>query len=252
MKINEYISRLTLPFKDIYTSVFTVKTETGVLIFDTGTTCEDITLRLLPFLREEGIAEDEVCAVFISHFHGDHAGGLPTLLPRLPRARVYSRSKKLREAFSDRVESPEDGQLILPSLQTVTVPGHSKDSMALLDLRSGILLSGDCLQLYGIFGSGAWASNVTLPALHLEALEKLGRLPIRRILAAHDYHPMGWDLTEPSDALRHCRESLMRLRDLIAENPSLSDEAIAELAGDERRYPRIRPAVITAVRNELV
>ena len=75
MEIFKYVSRMTLPYKDIFTSIYTVKTEEGVLIFDTATTPEDVTERLIPFLREEGIALSDVKAVFISHFHNDHAGG---------------------------------------------------------------------------------------------------------------------------------------------------------------------------------
>lgn len=250
MKINENISRLTVPFLDIFTTICTVRTPEGVLIFDTATTPEDVTEHLLPFLSAEGISLEEVRAVFISHSHGDHAGGLPTLLPLVPNAKVYSRSKKIGESFPERVVSPEDGDMIQGALQVVTIPGHSKDSAGLLDLRSGTLLSGDCLQLYGIFGSGFWGSNITLPTLHLQALEKLRSLPIRQIIAAHDYHPLGWRFDTPekiSAALDACRDALFRIRDLIAQNPTLDHEELAHLAGDGVAYPRLHTRVITAL-----
>lgn len=248
------ISRLVVPFKDIFTTIFTVETEHGVLIFDTGTYPEDITGRLLPFLEEKGLALSSVKAVFISHSHGDHAGGLATLAPLVPQAGIYTRSKKLSEAFPDRCIHPEDGDLILDVLQVVTVPGHSRDSMGLLDTRTGTLLSGDSLQLYGIFGSGDWASNVNFPLLHLEALDKLAALPLERVFAAHDYHPLGWCYEGKNavlDALDRCRAPLFLLRDLIRANPALSDEAIAALFCDGGKRPSLRPAVVTAVRNEL-
>lgn len=254
MKINESISRLTLPYKDIFTTCYTVKTPEGVLLFDTATTDVDVHDRILPFLREEGIDPRKVKAVFLSHSHGDHAGGLPALLPLLPNAKIYARSKKLRETYPERIVSPEDGDQILGILKAVTVPGHSRDSMALLDMRTMTLVSGDCLQLYGIFGSGAWGSNITLPLQHLEALEKLRALPLKQILAAHDYHPLGWHYDTPeniSSALDACRDALLRIRDLILQDPALSDEELALLAGDGTAYPRIHPRVITALRTEL-
>ena len=127
--------------------------------------------------------------------------------------------------------------------------------MALLDSRTMTLVSGDCLQLYGIFGSGAWGSNITLPLLHLQALEKLRAMPISRILAAHEYHPLGWHYDTPekiSAALDACRDSLFRIRGLIEQNPDLSDEALALLAGDGSSYPRIHPRVVDAIRREMV
>ena len=221
----------------------------------TATTPEDITDRVLPFLREEGLDEEDVKAIFISHSHGDHAGGLATLLPLVPNAKIYARSKKLGEIYPHRIVVPEDGDVILGVLQVVTVPGHSRDSAALLDSRTMTLVSGDCLQLYGIYGSGAWGSNITLPLLHLQALEKLRALPLRQILTAHDYHPLGWRYDTPekiSDALDACRDSLFRIRDLIRQKPDLSDEELSLLAGDGSSYPRLHPRVIDAIRREMV
>ena len=146
------ISRLVLPFKDIFTTVFVVETEEGVLIFDTGTYPEDVTYRFLPFLEEKGIALSSVKSIFISHSHGDHAGGLATLAPQVPNATIYTRSKKLTEEFPEQARKPEDGDRILGVLQVVTITGHSRDSMGLLDTRTKTLLSGDSLQLYGIGG----------------------------------------------------------------------------------------------------
>ncbi len=246
------ISRLIVPFKDIFTTIFTVETEEGVLIFDTGTYPEDITRHLLPFLAEKKIPADAIRAVFISHSHGDHAGGLATLAPLVPNAVIYTRSEKLKEEFSPRVCKPEDGDTILGVLRVVTIPGHSGDSMGILDSRTGTLLSGDCLQLYGIFGSGAWGSNITLPTLHLQALEKLAALPIQRIFAAHDYHPMGWcyEGEAIATALENCKKPLFAIRDLVRKDPGISDEDIA--AEISRTLPRLNPRVVAAVRKELI
>ncbi len=249
------ISRLTVPFKDIFTSIFTVETEEGVVVFDTGTYPTDVTDYLLPFLQQRGIALDQIKVIFISHFHGDHAGGLSTLAPMVPNARIYTRSKKIAEAFPLQCHTPEDTEEFLGVLRVVTIPGHSMDSMALWDTRSNTLLSGDCLQLFGIFGDGDWAANISYPTLHLQALEKIAGLPLEQIFAAHDYHPQGWcykGTEEILSALENCRKPLYLLRDLIAENPTLSDKEIAALFTDGGKRPSLRAAVVSACRSELI
>ena len=65
-KINENIHRLTIPYKDIYTTVYTVKTDRGVLIFDSASFDEDIENYILPFLNELEITPDMIKYVFIS------------------------------------------------------------------------------------------------------------------------------------------------------------------------------------------
>ncbi|MBQ8696921.1 MAG: hypothetical protein IJ519_04290 [Clostridia bacterium] len=75
------------------------------------------------------------------------------------------------------------------------------------------MISGDCLQMYGIYGSGAWGANITFPKAHFEALEKLENMQIDVLLTAHDYHPKGYKYvgkTEVAFAINACREPLMR------------------------------------------
>ena len=38
--LTDKIHRLTIPYKDIFTTVYTVKTDTGVLLFDAASTRE--------------------------------------------------------------------------------------------------------------------------------------------------------------------------------------------------------------------
>ena len=41
-KINENIYRLTVPFFDVYTTVYFVETDEGILVFDTATYDSDV------------------------------------------------------------------------------------------------------------------------------------------------------------------------------------------------------------------
>ena len=71
---------------------------------------------------------------------------------------------------------------------SVHLPGHTADSMGYLDLRSHTLLSGDCLQLKGI---GKYRNGIGNKDTYIASVNKLRAIDVRRIVAAHEYDPLG-------------------------------------------------------------
>lgn len=232
-KINENIYRLTIPYKDIYTTVYIIKTDCGTAIFDSASYDEDIRDCVIPFLNKLGVTAEDIRCVLISHNHADHSGGLSEFMKNFPACTILSRSPQLKEKFAEyKVISPEDGEIILDTLKIITIPGHTKDAISVYDMRTSTLITGDCLQLYGIYGSGKWGSNISLTDEHAEAIEKLRKTDINHILTAHDYHPMGYSYEGKeavSKALDACIAPLREIKDLILKNPESSDEEIAEI-----------------------
>lgn len=255
-KINEYVTRQTLSYKDIFTTVYTVKTEEGYLLFDAASTDADIDGVILPALKALGITEENLKYVFISHKHRDHAGGLARLLTLFPNVTLISRSPILKEEHPGvKFLFPEDMEPICTSLRVVAIPGHTTDSAALYDERTKMLISGDSLQLYGIFGSGEWGSNITLPALHLAALEKLRGMDIESIYTAHDYHPYGYAYLgreAVENALDACARPLITIQKTIENRKHLSDAEIKAVYQGSVSIPTVSEKVIAAVRAELV
>ena len=252
-KINENIHRLMLPYKDIFTTVYTIRTPEGVLLFDAGSFDNDAGDYIVPFLKELGISREELKHVFISHNHRDHAGGLHCLMPYLPEASIVSRSPDLKERYGQayQVIAPEEGAVLLGTLRVVTIPGHTLDSMALHDLRTNTLVTGDCLQVYGIVGAEDWAANIRFPAEHLEALEKVRSIDADQIVTAHDYYPCGYRAdgkAEVAQMIDNCVIPVRRLIKLIRENPGLDDRQIRELYNDTPNTPTARIGVIEATR----
>ena len=247
----ENIKRLTISYKDIYTTVYTVETDDGILVFDSASYGEDIENSIVPFFEENGIEADAIKYVFISHAHADHAGGLDAFMKRYPNTCIITGNKALKEKFSaHNVVIPEDGDEILGVLKVISVPGHTSDSITLFDTRTKTLLCGDALQLYGIFGSGAWGANIGFPKEHIEAINKLKKMDIECILAAHDYHPCGYIYNgkdEISKALGACIEPLEEISEMIINNPGLDDEEIRKLY-NEKGYPTLNPRVVPAIR----
>lgn len=254
-QINENIHRLTVPYKDIFTTVYALATPQGVVLFDAASYEPDVTDYILPFLKAVGISAEQIKYIFISHNHTDHAGGLQWLEKALPHATIVSRSPKLREQYGEhRCLSPEDGDVLLDVFRVVTIPGHTKDCAALLDTRTATLISGDCLQSYGIRGSGTWAANIMHPAEYVEAVQKVRGLDIAQIITAHDYDPRGYRAdgkTAVEQNLDACITPLRNMQKLILEYPELDDAALQAKYNYDPRLPKIKDTVIGAMRKAM-
>ena len=205
-----------------------------------------------PAAMAKALQKDPPDLLVFTHNHGDHSGGLRPIIEAYPNATILSRSPKLAENYADyKVQALEDGDKVLDVLEIVTIPGHTKDSAAILDTRTKTLISGDCLQLYGIFGSDDWASNINYPALHLEALAKLWTMDIENIYTAHDYHPHGFKhegKVAVAKVLVACEEPLTLVKILIENNPELDDDAIRLKFNATGTIPTLRKKVVAEVR----
>ncbi len=254
-KINENIYRLNIPYKDIFTTVYAVKTDEGALLFDCATTERDVNDYIAPMLAELGIEREELKYIFISHNHADHAGGVPYLAPLYPNAAVLTRSERLAEANPNvNIKMMKGGETYLGCLTVHEIPGHSLDSSALYDDRTKTLITGDSLQLYGIFGSQDWGSNIALAAEHLAALEPICALDVEEIHTAHDFHPYGICFTGKTAvkaALDACRLPLLAIRDLIKANPDKTDAELREIYNASAKIPPVREGVFCLMREEI-
>lgn len=253
--INENICRTTVPYKDIFTTLYTVRTPEGVLLFDAASWDEDARNYTIPFLKEAAVAAEELKYIFISHNHTDHAGGLKELIKNFPNATILSRSPKLHEEYARyRCHRHEDGERIMGVLQVVTIPGHTKDCSAILDTRTKTLISGDCLQSYGIRGSGTWAANISHPDEYVKAIEKVRTLDIDTIVTAHNYDPQGYRAdgkAAVSANLDACLVPLKRMQQLILQYPELDDAGVQAKFNYDPELPKISARVIGAMRQAM-
>ena len=251
-KINDDIYALRTPYKDIFTTVYFIKTAHGALLFDAASYDCDVENAIIPALHKLGIGEAELKYIFISHNHADHSGGLGRLLTSYPNACVVSGSAALREKFAPHAFlSPADGDALLGDLSVVLLPGHSWDSAALYDKRTKMLISGDSLQLYGIFGSGNWGANVSYAAAYAEHIQKLREMDIAAILTAHDYHPYGrsfFGKAEIEAALDACLSPFKLIQKLMEESPDADDEAICKKYNAQGNLPTLGLHVVKKYR----
>lgn len=254
-KINDQIYALRTPYKDIFTTVYFVKTAHGALLFDTASYDCDVDDVIIPTLCKLGIGENDLKYIFISHAHTDHAGGLSRMLASYPNACVVSGSESLKEKYpSYKFLNPQENEVLLEDLSVVFVTGHTKDSATLYDRRTKTLISGDSLQLYGIFGSGNWGANIGFSKEYAQHIQKLRNMDIDAILTAHNYHPCGrmyFGKTKIEAALDACLAPFGLIQRLMDAAPDADDETICERYNAKGDLPTLGVHVIKKYREAI-
>jgi hydroxyacylglutathione hydrolase len=198
---------------------------------------------VLRFLDETGT---RLCAILVTHRHGDHIGGIAELVARHP-VPVFGPALEAAEAVThpladgDRVALPELGV----DFTVIGVPGHTLGHIAFYS--AGLLFCGDTL-----FGAGCGrVFEGTLEQMHA-SLAKLAALPLdTQIYCAHEYTQSCLrfaQVVEPDNAAITARSSVVcRLRaagqssvpstlaEELATNPFLRWDARAVIAAATAR-----------------
>ncbi len=223
-QLEDGIFRLCVPFHNIYTSVFLLVGEGGTALLDCATTDEDVENFIAPALEKLNTAPDYL---IISHFHSDHAGGLAMLMKKYPNAVTVCFDKEKNP--SDNTLHPNEGNVLLGHFEFLNFPGHTADALAVLDRKTNTLISCDCLQMYGV---SAWGVGADDYAAYMQTLERVGKMKLSRIIAAHDYYPLGYSAvgeTEIFAFLLECKKAVEELSAFIDLHSDISNEEIARL-----------------------
>ncbi len=175
--INDGIYRIIIPFEDIYTSAFILMEKGATVIFDSGTSASDAENYIIPAVSALGV---NVKYIATSHSHSDHAGGRFRLIEEYPEAER-----------ADFFESSlfKDGDVLLGRFELINLKGHTKDGMAIYDLKTKTLLTADDLQQKGI---GKYRNGISDRVEYLKDIEKIKALLPEVLIASHDYDPLGY------------------------------------------------------------
>ena len=179
----ENIVRIKVPFENIYTSVFIVKVDGGILLVDCATTSFDVDEYIVPSIEKLGYNLSDVRGIVITHHHGDHDGGLTRIRELIPNIEVINEVR----AISD-------------DIVTYPLPGHTRHCIGLFDGRDETLISGDGLQGAGV---GKYRCLVQDKTLYFDTLRRIqSDEKIKKILFSHAYEPWYRDsVTERSEVL---------------------------------------------------
>ena len=191
-RLTPYIRRLKVPFDNIYTGVFLVDTPNTCYLIDCATTAQDVDERILPALEKEGVALSGL-TLLLTHWHEDHAGGLTALASAVPELTVgfFACGSAEEQALPLHIRRLQltDGTLLDGVLSVMHLPGHTDDAVGYLDVRTGTLLSGDCVQQYGVshYGCGLYYPNA-----YVRTLRKLSEdVRVKELVCSHDFAPLG-------------------------------------------------------------
>ena len=166
------IYRLKVPFDgDVYTSVFLVKTPDGLVLIDCATTAQDVDGYILPALAQRGLSIADIKYLFLTHNHGDHAGGKNRVLQLNPSIEIV-------DFFGGKIKN--GGTMY-------ALKGHTYDSVGFLDAQNRTLISGDGLQGFGV---GKYRCTLESVDEYVKTIDKIKEDErIENILFSHAYEP---------------------------------------------------------------
>ena len=178
---------MRVPFDQIYTSVFLITEGKDMILVDCATTAHDVDDCIVPALEELGIHPHDLTMMILTHRHSDHAGGLARMRELVPQLRVVTEERAVG-----------NGIVIYP------LPGHTEDSLGVLDLRTNTLISGDGLQGAGV---DRYRCSLKNPVAYVNTLEKLrGDERIKNVLFSHAYEPWNEDTAFGREKVLSCIE----------------------------------------------
>lgn len=109
-------------------SVMLVEKESQQLLFDAGNGNDDS--QLLPYLQGQGLSAMDIDAIFITHLHGDHIGGLTKDGQKVfPQAKLYIPSVEL-EAWTQQPEgAPQNVKILIEAYGENLVKFGAEDEL---------------------------------------------------------------------------------------------------------------------------
>lgn len=159
-------------FEDNY--IWALRKDGHIAVVDPGESAP-----VLRFLEATG---DRLCAILVTHRHGDHIGGIAELVARHP-VPVYGPAREAAEVVTHPLA--DGARVTLPALgiyfMVLEVPGHTLGHVAYY--RPGVLFCGDTL-----FGAGCGRVFEGTMAQMQASLARLIELPPETLVyCAHEY-----------------------------------------------------------------
>jgi glyoxylase-like metal-dependent hydrolase (beta-lactamase superfamily II) len=136
-------------------------------------------------LTAAGLGWDAVGHVILTHRHGDHVGGLESVLAAAPDAIAYAGEADIPSISSSKpLTAVADGEEVF-DLTIVATPGHTAGHIAVFDEAGGILVAGDALNNSGGTLAGSSPQFTEDQDQAKASVVKLGGLTFEVLLVGH-------------------------------------------------------------------
>jgi glyoxylase-like metal-dependent hydrolase (beta-lactamase superfamily II) len=179
-----------VPFEDLYTSVFLIKTEKENILVDCATTNNDVKEFIIPALKKENLTLKDINYLVLTHSHGDHAGGKNAIVKENPNVKIIK-----DQAFFD-------------GLEIYKMPGHLLECIGVLDLIDGTLISGDGLQGKGV---SRYPCYLESKEEYIKTIEKIKNdKRINGLLFSHAYMPWYKDSAKGRAQVEKCLQDCIK------------------------------------------
>ena len=234
---------LRVPFGDSWTGVVLAEGAHRILI-DSGALSSDVDDILLPALKAEGLALQDITYLVNTHSHGDHIGGYARIRELAPGITVVASDTdcknvenpaalaiRTRGTHPDVSPAPQsylrgvkvnlvlhDGDVLVGTLKLLTTPGHDAGCVCWLHLPSGTAVTGDSLQ-----GNGTPSEGIGFYQdldLYRHSLRKLAEAGVENLLCGHDYDGIGYSVRgreAVNAALNRCLAYTVRYQSFVDE-----------------------------------
>jgi glyoxylase-like metal-dependent hydrolase (beta-lactamase superfamily II) len=260
MNVTDGIHHIRCPFRisGYFTGVTAILGDTITLI-DTGlsTSPKDT---IFPYLKDVDREADEISHIILTHTHGDHFEGVPSIL-EVSDAHVYvhaqGESKVLdlasRTSFDpSRVEVVNHGDVLKLSNHEVEVfhtPGHSADSICLLDRKLGVCVSGDSIQGLGEERPLLFYSSIA----YINSMERLFLEPVNILAMGHPFPLSEQGIVRGGNVKVILQESIRAVENLKEKVVNVLKACGRPLSTKEisKRLPEVREPSIEPVLSEL-
>lgn len=224
-------------FKDNYIWLLSNRTE-NALIVDPG--------EAEPVKKAFKNSDKQLSAVFITHHHHDHTGGLEDLLAWRPDLAVYGSYQSKNQFITHPVREGDVISLLDTTFHALEIPGHTLDHTAFYN--DDVLFSGDML-----FSAGCGKVFEGTYEQMFSSLEKLSALPdstqlfcgheytLNNLLFAKTVEPENTFIQEKLEKIKSLREKNLptlpsTLREEKLMNPFLRCREISVIQAVETEY----------------